>query len=83
MNHFEPFADDTASIALGGLTVENGTDRIAIYGTLDLTRDKPGLAVAKELLAFLAAAIKMMETHGVPDKVAPPINTVAVKNPFM
>jgi hypothetical protein len=27
--------------------------------------------------------IKVMETQGVPDKVAPPIQTVAVKNPFM
>lgn len=83
MKDFTPFADDTASITVGGLTIENGTDRLAIYGTSDLTRDKPGLAIAKELRAFLDAAIKLMETQGVPDKVAPPIKTVAVKNPFV
>ena len=33
----KPFADDAASISIGELTVENGTDRIALYGSLDLT----------------------------------------------
>lgn len=83
MKDFRPFADDTASITIGGLTIENGTDRLAIYGTSDVTRDKPGLAMAKELRALLDAAIKVMEKQGVPDKVALPLKPVAVKNPFM
>lgn len=44
MTKLTPFADDAASIPIGELTVENGTDRIALYGSLDLTRDKQGLA---------------------------------------
>ena len=83
IKNFTPFADDTASITIGGLTIENGTDRLAIYGTSDLTRDRPGLTIAKELRALLDAAIKVMEIQGVPDIVAPPIKTVAVKNPFV
>ena len=44
MSKLTPFADDAASTSIGSLTVENGTDRIALSGSLDLTRDKAGLA---------------------------------------
>ena len=44
-----PFADDAASVSIGKLTVENGTDRVSLYGLLDLTRDKHGLAQALAL----------------------------------
>ena len=37
------FADDAASMNVGELTIENGKDRVAVYGQLDLTRDKAGL----------------------------------------
>ena len=39
-----PFADDTASIGIGKLTVKNGTDCVSLGGSLDITRDKQGLA---------------------------------------
>jgi endonuclease G, mitochondrial len=29
--------------AIGQLTIENGTDRVALYGSLDFLRDKHGL----------------------------------------
>ncbi len=35
-----PFADDAASVSIGKLTIENGTDRVALYGSLDITRDQ-------------------------------------------
>ena len=49
MTKLTPFADDAASMSIGGLTIENGTDRVVIYGSLDLTRDKQGLAHALAL----------------------------------
>ena len=42
-----PFADDAASVSVGKLTFENGTDRVALYGSLDITRDQQGLAHAR------------------------------------
>ena len=47
----KPFADDSAASAIGGLTVENGRDRVALYGSLDLTRDRAGLAPRNSGLA--------------------------------
>lgn len=37
----------------GGLTFENRTDRISIYGQIDITRDLNGLALAKEMMSML------------------------------
>ena len=48
-----PFADDATSVSIGKLTVENGMDRVAIYGSLNITRDRQGLAHARALLAIL------------------------------
>ena len=61
MTNLAPFADDAASLSIGQLTVENGTNRIALYGSLDITRDKPGLAHARALLAVLQATVTAME----------------------
>ena len=58
MTKLTPLADDAASISIGELTVENGTDRIALYGSLDLTRDKPGLAQGRALKDFGAIAFR-------------------------
>ena len=45
MTKFARFADDAVSVSIGKFTVENGTDRIALYGSLDLTRDRRGSRV--------------------------------------
>ena len=57
MATIKPFANDSDSIGIGGLTVENGTDQIAVYGNLDITRDKAGLAAARKLKALVDAAV--------------------------
>lgn len=83
MTKLTPFADDAASISIGELTVENGTDRIALYGSLDLTRDKQGLAHARALMALLDQAIQHLEADkGLPDAAAAPVAAKTVANPF-
>jgi hypothetical protein len=82
MEDFKPFADNEASIAIGGLTVENGSDHLAIYGTADIRRDQGGFALAKQLLAIFDEAVKVMEKENLPDKVASDIKPTAVKSPF-
>jgi hypothetical protein len=84
MTKLTPFADDAASVAIGGgLTVENGTDRVAIYGSLDLTRDQQGLAHARALKALLDAAIQHLQAQkDLPDAAPPPTAPKEVPNPF-
>ena len=79
----KPFADDSAATAVGGLKLENGRDSIAVYGNLDLTRDKAGLAHARTLLAVLDAVVKTLEADGaLPDAIPPAAKPGTVQNPF-
>lgn len=82
MTQLKPFAEDATSISIGELTIENGTDRIALYGSLDLARDKQGLTHARALAALLEQAIQTLEADtSLPDAV-PPIAPKTVRNPF-
>ena len=78
-----PFADDEASVTIEKLTIENGTDCLALYGSLDITRDKQGLAYALALQAVLDRAVKFLTTtKDLPDRLAPPPPPKTVGNPF-
>ena len=79
----KPYADDAAAMTIGDLTLENGQDCVAVGGSLDLTRDKAGLAHARELKAAVDAIVHALESDSaLPEKVAPPKATTEVKNPF-
>ncbi len=82
MTEFHPFADDVTSIECAGLTVENGTDRVSLYGTADLTRDKAGLAAAQALRDLLDGVVRALETADLPDHVPPPKRLGRARNPF-
>ena len=83
MTKFAPFPDDAASLSVGKLTVENGTDRIALYGTFDLTRDKQGLVHVRALKALLDQAVQVLEADtSLPDAVPALAAARTVANPF-
>ena len=83
----QPFANDNASLGIGGLTVENHLDRVVLYGNLELTLDQIGLAYARELKALLDAVVVQLE--GEADQLPPQIsqpnveNFDTVDNPFL
>ena len=83
-DRFEPFADDATVRSVGALSFENGTDRIALHGSLDLTRDKVGLAQARRLKETFEAILKVLEAGDLPDAVAdaPDAAPESVRNPF-
>ena len=78
-----PFADDAALVAIGKLTVENGTDRVSLYGSLDLTRDKHGLAQALVLKTLVDQVVQHLQgVEDLPDAVAGAGPARSVPNPF-
>ena len=80
---FAPFADDSHASAIGGLNLENGQDRIAIYGNLDLTRDKAGLERARELKTLLDAVVQALEADPhLPGQAPAAPKPGTVHNPF-
>jgi hypothetical protein len=80
---FQPFSDDSASLSIGEFTVENGTNKIALYGSLDVTRDKNGLQQAKALKVAVDAIVEALEQDkALPDESGPVEPSQQVKNPF-
>jgi hypothetical protein len=83
MTDFSPFRNESDAITLGDLKIENREDHIAVYGSLALTRDRPGLAAAKALRDIFERIVKELEgEHDLPIKVAAAEPAVTVKNPF-
>ncbi len=78
-----PFADDAASVSIGKLTIENGTDRVALYGSIDITHDQQGLAHARALLAIVQAAVQRLEGEAnLPVALPAVAKPKTVANPF-
>ena len=76
-----PFVNETDSLSIGELTIENREDRISIYGSIDITRDKEGFAQAEILQTLFNDIMARMKEGDLPDKISiKPADNVA--NPF-
>lgn len=84
MPRFNPFEDESAALTVGDLSVENRTDRVSVYGSLDITRDREGLRRARLLKGVLAdiEAALAAEGDALPEAVEPPQAVVKANNPF-
>ncbi len=83
MTRLAPFAEDAGSTSIAKLTIENGTDRIALYGSLDLTQDRQGLKHARALKATLDRTVQVLEAQAdLPDAVSAAMAPRSVSNPF-
>ena len=78
---FVPYANESDILHIGSLSVENRLDRISLSGDIDLTLDKPGLALAKQLQKLLGDVVAQLEKQELPDQLPPP-EVTSVANPF-
>ncbi len=79
---WQPFENESQSLTVGELTVENRTDQLELYGSLAITRDRAGLALARELKAVIDATLARLEAEPeLPEQISfrP---TDSVDNPF-
>ena len=63
MSVFKPFQNDSQSVGLGDLTLENQGQQVNLYGSATFTIDKQSLATAKELQGILAQIIDFLEVN--------------------
>lgn len=77
----KPFHDEETVTQINGLTVENRLDRLSIYGTVDLTRDKIGLGKALVLKSIIDEVCDILQAQELPDVVVID-HPKTVKNPF-
>jgi hypothetical protein len=76
------YENETDSFQIDSLTIENRLDRISIYGSLELTKDRHGLESALRLKRLIDASIDALKRDkNLPDRIttAP---TESVQNPF-
>lgn len=79
---FKPFETDESS-AIYDLTLENGQDRVNIYGNLQVSKDQDGLKTAKALQDFATALVTALEnTTDLPEKIKIE-DAKDVENPFL
>jgi len=85
---FEPFANDTDVLSIHGdaLTITNDPLRIVVAGSLELTRDKVGLAAALALGDAIGRVVERLRADAaLPETVAQELPAVSgrVRNPFI
>ncbi|MFW1754177.1 hypothetical protein [Acinetobacter wanghuae] len=79
---FKAFENGTESHSIHDLTLENDVDRINIYGNLQITKDKMGLAAAKVLQAALNDIVQQLEASELPEKLERE-DADEIENPFL
>ena len=82
MSDFKPYANESDVIRIGALEIENRIDRLSLTGDVVLTRDKAGLALARELLALMDQVVKTLEAEKKLPEVVDLKPAQVVKNPF-
>ena len=82
MSNFKPFKNEEESLIIDDLTIENRLDRVSLYGSVQLTRDKTGLQHARQLKEVVDAVVAALEAEkGLPEHIAVK-PTDKVDNPF-
>lgn len=78
---FKPFFDESSSVMIAGLTMENHIDYVSIYGQCSLTKDQQGLAQALALQEQVNAIVRALQMIDLPAQIEnKPV--VMVDNPF-
>lgn len=80
---FKPFENGTESHSIHDLTLENQTDCVSIYGSLQITQDHAGLKSAKALQAYLNEIVAQLEKQtDLPEQIERQAEG-EIENPFL
>ena len=63
MPELQPFQNESETLQIGELTIENRIDQLELYGSLAITRDKTGLQQALQLKALLDATVLHLQNE--------------------
>lgn len=78
----KPFANESDSLGIGEITVENRMDRVEIYGSLNITRDKAGLDLARHMKQLIDSIVESLERSSDLPQHITETKPTARKNPF-
>ena len=72
METIDPFANESESLQIGDLTVENRINKVSMYGSIDITRDKRGLELAQAIKHLLDSIVERLSQEDLPESNTPP-----------
>lgn len=78
---FNPLANESDVLSIGELNIENRLDRVSVFGSVDITRDKDGLRIARELKSLFERVVDVLQSETLPDRIQTDAVDV-VANPF-
>jgi hypothetical protein len=76
-----PYANEEETCEIDQLTIENRMDRVQVYGSIELTKDKVGLERARQLKKLVDQVVEVLSSENLPEHVTIEEPTT-VKNPF-
>lgn len=79
---FEPYANETDVLRIGGLEIENRGDRVSLTGDILFTKDKTGRTLAKELQSLIERVVHALDAEKQLPATVGLRATETVKNPF-
>lgn len=81
---FDPFANDTSAFSIGEMTIENGTNKIVIMGTLEVPLTQEGLDMILPVQAVINGIMDKMTTSALPETFIDDVEEGGeIDNPFM
>lgn len=70
MPELQPFQNESETLQIGELTIENRIDQLELYGSLAITRDQAGLQQALRLKALLdEVVVHLQNEKDLPEQV--------------
>jgi hypothetical protein len=81
---FNPFADDSSAFSIGEMTIENGTKKIAIIGSIEVPKSREGVETIIHFQEIVNRIMDKMISSDLPDVAEEEIEEGGeVDNPFM
>lgn len=77
----QPFQNEEEAITISELTIENRLDRVSIYGSVDITKDKQGQDYLFEPKRQIDAIADQMKNEELPERMEN-LEAKEVNNPF-
>lgn len=79
------FKNESEARTINEFSIENRLDRVALFGSIDLTHDEEGLALALKLKGILDGVVSVLESEKASGTLPDKITLAApdeVENPF-
>lgn len=77
----DAFENESESVNIDELVIENRFDRVSLYGSIDITKDKIGLEKIRTIKKEIDKIANKLENEDLPDEIEILVVKI-VRNPF-